>query len=193
LWRSKQSLGVKIQGSYHLLNSTVFIAIVISALLSVPMLYIRNASEVWQGLINASTFFIIGYVFLAAFYFSGYSRAYKAKGMSRFVHRMLLLLAMFLGLALHNAWAVMEGWLGKKSAFIRTPKFNALGKSGTWKDNIYSLKKLPGIVALEALMAVYFGFGLVLAFHFQDFALLPFHLLLTVGHVLVLGYSLLHR
>lgn len=193
LWTSGQRLAVKIQGSYHLLNSTVFIAIVLSALSSVPLLYIRHEAGPFQHLIDASTFFIIGYVFLAIFYFTGFKRAYPHKSLWIFIPRMIMLLAMFLGLAAHNAMAVAEGWLGKISPFIRTPKFNAKGRTGEWKANIYSLKRLPRVVWFELVLSLYFAWGIGLGFQFGDYALMPFHLLLFIGHALVVVYSIKHR
>jgi cellulose synthase/poly-beta-1,6-N-acetylglucosamine synthase-like glycosyltransferase len=193
LWSTPLKWPVKMQGSYHLLNSTVFIAIVISALCSVPLLFIRKEAGPFQTLIDASSFFIIGYVFLAIFYFTGFKRAYPEQKLSVFIPRILLLLAMFLGLAMHNALAVAEGWLNRKSPFVRTPKFNARGKSGDWKSNTYSLKRIPGIVALEFLLFLYFAWGVGLGLYFGDFALLPFHLLLCLGHLLVVIYSMKHR
>jgi cellulose synthase/poly-beta-1,6-N-acetylglucosamine synthase-like glycosyltransferase len=193
LWASGQNLGVKIQGSYHLLNSTVFIAIVLSALSSVPLLFIRKEAGPFQVLIDASTFFIIGYVFLAIFYFTGFKRAYPQKSLWIFIPRMIMLLALFLGLSMHNALAVLEGWMGIKSPFVRTPKFNAKGKKGEWKSNTYSFKRLPGIVGLEFLLCLYFIAGIVLGFQFGDYALMPFHALLSMGHALVVVYSIRHR
>jgi hypothetical protein len=35
---------------------------------------------------------------------------------------------LFNGISLSNALAVTEGWMDKKSAFIRTPKFNITDK-----------------------------------------------------------------
>ena len=32
-----------------------------------------------------------------------------------------------LGFTLHNVIAVLEGYFGKKSEFVRTPKFNIIG------------------------------------------------------------------
>jgi cellulose synthase/poly-beta-1,6-N-acetylglucosamine synthase-like glycosyltransferase len=195
LWKADIPLMQKLQGSYHLLNSTVFVAIVLSALMSLPLLLIRNLTERWDLLINISTFFIIGYVFLAIFYFTGFRRAYGPEAGSawRFVPRMIMLLAVFLGLSMHNFMAVMEGWLGKKSAFIRTPKFNAVGKTGSWKDNLYSIRQIAPLTRLEALLCLLFSIGLGMAFYFGDFALFPFHLLLAVGSGIVVYHSLSHK
>jgi cellulose synthase/poly-beta-1,6-N-acetylglucosamine synthase-like glycosyltransferase len=194
VWQSDIKLLSKIHATYHLLNSTVFIAIVISALVSLPLLLIRNLTDRWDLVINISSIFIIGYLFLAIFYWTGFRRIYgrSTRTFLLFLPRMAMLLSIFLGLSVHNAIAVMEGWLGKKSPFIRTPKFNAMGNTGTWKGNKYMITKLPIITYLEGLLTLYFGVGLYMAFHFNDYALLPFHTLLTLGFFLVTAYSIKH-
>jgi hypothetical protein len=48
------------------------------------------------------------------------------------------------------------------------------------------------LTALEGLLALYFLFGLFLAFWFRDFTLLPFHLLLFLGFGAVFFYSVRH-
>ena len=106
---------------------------------------------------------------------------------------MLMLLSVFLGLSIHNAMAVFEGLIGKKTPFVRTPKFNITDKKGgTWHGNKYFKKRINPLTALEGLMSLYFFAGLALAFYFGDFALLPFHLLLSLGFLLVFYYSVQH-
>jgi len=90
-----------------------------------------------------------------------------------------------MGFSLHNTIAVLEGHLGKKSEFVRTPKFNIDGIKGAWKTNKY-IKKKPSIhVVLEGLLAIYFVFGMYSAFivgnQGGDFGLFPFHFMLFIG------------
>ena len=42
-----------------------------------------------------------------------------------------------MGFSLHNSIGVLEGHFGKKSEFIRTPKFNVQKLKGSWKKNKY--------------------------------------------------------
>ena len=49
-----------------------------------------------------------------------------------------------------------------------------------------------GITVIEGLLSLYFFAGLGLAFYFNDFALLPFHILLSLGFLLVFYYSVQH-
>jgi hypothetical protein len=90
-----------------------------------------------------------------------------------------------MGFSLHNSIAVIEGHLGKKSDFIRTPKFNINSLKDNWKGNKYISKNISPNVILEGLLAIYFAFGMYSAFivgdQGGDFGLFPFHLMLFVG------------
>lgn len=187
-------LATKFHATFHLLNSAVFICIVVTALLSVPVLFIRNLSDSWQLLMNISMIFLMGYVFLAVFYWNGFKEERQGfwKTLKEFVPKMFMLLSVFLGLSIHNAVAVLEGLMGKKTPFVRTPKFNITDKKGTWKGNKYFAKRINPMTLLEGFLALYFFGGLTLAFYFNDFALLPFHLLLSLGFLLVFYYSVQH-
>ena len=61
-----------------------------------------------------------------------------------------------------------------------------------YPGNKYFKKRINPLTALEGLMSLYFFGGLGLAFYFGDFALLPFHLLLSLGFLLVFYYSVQH-
>jgi len=90
-----------------------------------------------------------------------------------------------MGFSLHNSIAVIEGHLGKRSDFIRTPKFNINNINDSWKGNKYLRKKLSVNVIFEGLLTLYFAFGMYSAFivgdQGGDFGLFPFHLMLFFG------------
>ncbi|WP_370299798.1 cellulose synthase family protein [Roseivirga thermotolerans] len=186
--------GTKFHAAFHLLNSAVFICIVITALLSVPVLFIRNLSDGWGTLLNISMIFLMGYVFLVIFYWNGFKNDGVSiwQNLRQFVPQMFMLLSVFLGLSVHNAVAVFEGLIGKKSPFIRTPKFNIKTAKDSWHGNKYFSRKVNPLTLVEGLLSLYFSAGLALAFYFNDFALLPFHILLSLGFLLVFYYSVQH-
>ena len=187
-------LTTKLHAAFHLLNSAIFVCIVMTALLSVPVLFIRNLSSGWQTLINISTVFLLGYTFLVIFYWNGFKeqRDNFWKTLKEFVPQMFMLLSVFLGLSVHNAIAVLEGLLGKKTPFIRTPKFNIVSKKDSWRGNKYFSRRVNPLTLLEGLLSLYFIAGLGFAFYFGDFALLPFHLLLSLGFLSVFYYTIRH-
>ena len=104
----------------------------------------------------------------------------------------LAFLSLSMGMSLHNAKAVLEGYLGIRTPFIRTPKFNLTKRNvqeGKQKSYLNANRAYLNIV--ELLFAIYALYGIILAFQFEEFALLPFHLMLFVGCLLVFFYSLL--
>jgi hypothetical protein len=86
-----------------------------------------------------------------------------------------------MGFSVHNSLAVLEGHFGKKSAFIRTPKFNVSSLNDSWKKNIYIQQKFSLSIGVEFALWLYFGFGLYSAFMLNDFSLAIFHLMLFIG------------
>ena len=89
-----------------------------------------------------------------------------------------------MGFSLHNSVAVYEGHMGKKSEFVRTPKFNINSLKDKWKGNKYLSKNISKNVIVEGLLMLYFLFAMTSAFTVGkngDFGLFPFHFMLFVG------------
>ena len=188
-------LGTKLNAIFHLMNSAVFICIVVLAILSIPMLSIKENFPEYSLLFKIAAFFLITLPILAIFYWTSLRRSYSSR-MSTFIDFMRLFpsfLSVSMGLSLHNALAVLEGYIGKKSPFIRTPKFNLTDdQSKKWTSNIYLSRKINPLIWLEVLLTFYFLGGILLGFHYKDYGLMPFHLMLFVGFAYVSIYSFMH-
>ena len=102
-----------------------------------------------------------------------------------------------MGFSFHNSIAVLEGHFGKKSDFIRTPKFNIKTLKDTWKKNKYIHKKISTNTIVEGILTLYFAFGMYSAFVVGnkggDFGLFPFHLMLFLGFGYVFWKSIFSR
>jgi len=190
LWKIVKSkntpLKTKIHGMLHLLNSTMFLSVLIVAILSVPVLYIKNTHPELNMFFIAMSFFIVS----TAIFFLCYWFMYRnsiGKGFKNFINYIGLFFTFFsvaMGFSLHNSIAVLEGHFGKRSAFIRTPKFNIKGEKGSWKGNKYLRTKVSPNIVLEGLLMIYFIFGIYSAFVVGsngDFGFAPFHLMLVFG------------
>jgi len=97
-----------------------------------------------------------------------------------------------MGLSLHNTIAVIQGYIGKKSPFIRTPKFNIVEIKDSFKSHNYLAKKLPATTIFEGLLSIYFLGGLIGGFYLGDQSFMLFHLLLMVGFGSIFFYSVRH-
>jgi hypothetical protein len=93
-----------------------------------------------------------------------------------------------MGLSMHNGIAVFEGLIGRKTPFIRTPKFN-LEKNAAWSANAYIRTRFNFAMVLEGLLCIYFLFGIWLGLQTGDVALLFFHVMLALGFGSVFYYS----
>ena len=193
------SLKTKIHGMLHLLNSTMFLNVLIVGILSIPMLYIKNEYAHLKVYFYVMSFFVISTVIFFICYWFMYKKTHGSS-LKSFVQYIVLFFTFFsiaMGFSLHNSIAVIEGHIGKRSEFVRTPKFNINSLSDSWKNNKYLRKKPSLNVVLEGLLMLYFGFGMYSAFivgdQGGDFGLFPFHLMLFVGFGFVFFNSLKSR
>ncbi len=181
------SAKTKVHGLLHLLNSTMFLNILIVAVLSIPMLYIKNEYAHLKPYFYVMSFFVMSTVIFFVCYWIMYKNIYGSgiKNFIRYIGMFFVFFSIAMGFSLHNSIAVLEGHLGKKSEFIRTPKFNINSLKDSWKNNKYVKKTVSVHVIFEGLLMAYFGFGMYSAFvvgdQGGDFGLFPFHLMLFLG------------
>ncbi len=186
----------KAHGILHLLNSTMFLNVLIVGLLSIPMLYIKNEYAHLKPYFYVMSFFVLSTVIFFICYWYMFKNIYGG-GFKQFIKYIGMFFTFFsiaMGFSLHNSIAVIEGHLGKRSDFVRTPKFNINTLKDSWKGNKYLKKNISLNVIFEGLLMLYFGFGMYLAFvvgdQGGDFGLFPFHLMLFLGFGFVFFKSL---
>ena len=182
----------KFHGVMHLLNSSMFLCVFIVALLSIPMLYIKNTFGHLGWIFEVTSFFIVSTIILFICYWFTY-KSIQGSGFDNFVDYIKLFFTFFsvaLGFSLHNSIAVLEGHMGKRSEFVRTPKFNINSLTDSWKGNKYLAKKLSPNMVIEFILMVYFLFGMYSAVPLNDYGLFPFHLMLFLGFGFVFFKSL---
>jgi hypothetical protein len=87
---------------------------------------------------------------------------------------------------------VIEGYLGIKSSFVRTPKFN-VSKKEEFQGNKYDKKSLSITNIMEGILMVVFGFTAINRALYGDFGMVPFHLMLTIGYGVIFFSTLKER
>ncbi|NVK52777.1 MAG: glycosyltransferase [Flavobacteriaceae bacterium] len=177
----------KVHGLLHLLNSTMFLNVLIVGVLSIPMLYIKNNNPMLKNYFYMMSFFVISSIIFFICYWFMYRKIYGGglKNFFKYISAFFTFFSIAMGFSLHNTIAVIEGHFGKKSEFVRTPKFNIKTLKDSWKNNKYIHKKPSIHVVLEGILVLYFAFGMYSAFvvgnEGGDFGLFPFHLMLFSG------------
>jgi len=189
--KSDVSFGIKFHAFFHLMNSAVFISIIVSALISVPLLMLKSYFPEYEYLLNASGTFLLSFIVISILYFvaSLATSNDNKKGWIYFFKTFPMFLMVSMGLSLHNAIAVIEGYIGRKTPFVRTPKFNVLSQDDKWEDNGYIGYHISFLTIMEGLLVLYFLFGIIQGFVLHDFSLLIYHIMLFVGFSVVFYYS----
>ncbi|TJY37849.1 cellulose synthase family protein [Pontimicrobium aquaticum] len=200
LWKVLKNQNIsaktKVHGLLHLLNSTMFLNVLIVGILSIPMLYIKNEHEQLSIYFYVMSFFVISTLIFFICYWFMFKKTYGSslKSFVQYIGMFITFFSIAMGFSLHNSIAVIEGHLGKRSDFIRTPKFNINSLKDSWKDNKYLKKNISLNVIFEGLLMLYFAFGMYSAFvvgdQGGDFGLFPFHLMLFLGFGYVFFKSL---
>ena len=194
VWKSQLSFPKKIHATAHLLASSIFVFVFLAGVFSVPTLFFLNRIEMdthFLGYFFAGLFSII-----AVYYVGNVQATLKKQPYLQRLFKFLILFPVFLslsmGLSLHNSVAIVQGWIGKKTAFVRTPKFNIKGLQDSFSERKYRNYRLSWTTIFEGLLTIYFLVAMVAGFYWEDRSFLLFHGLLAVGYGSIFIYTIRH-
>ena len=175
------NLSTRLHALAHLCNSSVFLAVLMIALTSVALVPLIPQLGAYTGFLSLS---LLGLVGVAAVYFYAnlrlLPRPHTPRQVLALVFYFPLLLTLSMGLSFHNSVAVIEGLLGIKSSFVRTPKFNIVGQQRGKMDR-RQRNPIGKSLIIEGLLALLFAGALGIAVAFQSFGFFIFHLMLAIG------------
>jgi cellulose synthase/poly-beta-1,6-N-acetylglucosamine synthase-like glycosyltransferase len=178
---------VKLHATAHLLNSTIFIAVLLVSLSSIPVWWGFYVGIIPLTFFKIAAFFLFGFVIIASVYFFANLKLkpFTTKFLFRFIWELPVFLAVSMGLSIHNSQAVWEGLSGKKSPFVRTPKFNLSGKNRNWVNNAYNQFKIPFTAHLEAFLSLIFIVMVGFSIYTGTYEMIVFHSMLALGFTIV--------
>lgn len=181
------SAKTKLHSFFHLLNSSMFLLVLLVAILSVPVLYIKNNNPQFSWYFNVVAFFALSTVIFFFCYWLTYKKIHGGgfKNFFIYIGMFFTFFSVAMGFSVHNSIAVLEGHFGKKSEFIRTPKFNINTLKDSWKGNKYVSANISGNTIIELVLMIYFAFAIYSAFRIEDFGLIIFHVMLFAGFAFV--------
>lgn len=175
----------------HLLNSGVFLCIAGAAIFSIPLLFLMPSSDALRPVLLVSSGLFISTALFAFVYTT--SQLDKGKGMLALLYLYPAFLVMSLGLFIHNTIAVVQGYAGVRTPFIRTPKYakeNGTGQS--FRSMAYTTRKATPTVWLEALFGVLFLACAAWGIWRGEHSFLAFHLMLGIGLLNTMVLSVVH-
>jgi len=180
--KSDMSFKLKVQSFIHLCSNLAYPFILIAALLNLPVMLVKLSGE-YDTIFKFMSLFI--FAFISSFLFYLYSQKDVYPDWQNRMIYFPVFMAGSMGFSVNNTKAVFEGLLGKKSEFVRTPKYKITGKQESWQGKKYVNKKLSFTTYIEAFMAVYCFVGVVIAIGTAQIAAVPFQLMFFGGFATV--------
>lgn len=194
LWTSAQPRRVKWEGTFHLTAHVVYPFVLLVALLHAPLLWMAHTG---QGP-GAGYFALMG-LGLAGFAGFFLAQLFAQRHLYPRWGRRLALFPVFMagsmGMACSNTLALGQALLGRRTAFVRTPKSGrrAAAQAGAgahvWWKGRYAEARLAPVVWAEALLALYCIAGLSVVVGIQAWAAVPFQALFALGFSLVTAWN----
>jgi hypothetical protein len=154
------------------------------------MLFIKQQHPEVAWLFHLGIVFLLGFFSITIFYWVATKRFYLKSPRKTFFSLYPRFLIVSMGLSLHNGLAVLEGLIGRKTAFVRTPKFNVTNKKESLLGNSYIRLRITGGSLIEGLLSLYFMFGIVAGVWLRDGGLIFFHFMLVLGFGSVFYFSM---
>ncbi len=190
LWRSAQPRRVKLEGTLHLTAHLVFPFLALAAVLHAPLLMLENAG---QG--PGEVYFAVMGLGLAGFVGFFLAQLFAQRALYPDWARRILFFPLFMagsmGMALNNTRAIWQAVRGKRSAFVRTPKYSETATAqGSWWKTRYANTRIPPVMWFEALLALYCLAGLVVVAAQGEWAAVPFQAFFALAFALVTVYNI---
>ena len=190
----RPSVWAKLIGSFHLLNSSVYLIVVSFILLSFPVsLAVGNLpDDSWVYYLFPV--FLCTNLLLFCVFAGGniYSSNNKLIGTITFPFIFISFLIVNMGMSVYMALGVVEGFIGKKSEFVRTPKFNITAQNSNEDHKKYSRIQITPLLLIEALFMVYGIFQVIYHLINGNIPMLIFTTAFTIGFAYNVSATVYH-
>lgn len=184
----------KINAIFHLLNSFNWLCLFFSAVFFLPFQYYMVNNPDLRPYFGFMYIYHIAFGVLLIYYLVS-NRSLVGKSISeniRFLLSYPLFLTVSMGISLYNSLGVIQGFLGIKTSFVRTPKFNIVGHADDLIGKSYIQMKVSSITFLELLAVIYFSYSTYYTAVTGNYIALPFVVMMTFGLLSVLFFSTIH-
>ena len=179
IWHAPLPLRVKLEMFFRLTGNISYPLMIVASFMQFPLLLVRYNQGLYQLMILDVPLMFFSTVSVVLFY--GSAVWYLDRTKKRFLH-LPLVMGLGIGLAFSNARAVLEALMGKKSDFVRTPKYQ-IETTGdeSWKRKKYK-RKHGWLPLLELSFAVYFVLAIAYAVKMHMWGPILFLLLFCFGY-----------
>jgi cellulose synthase/poly-beta-1,6-N-acetylglucosamine synthase-like glycosyltransferase len=189
IWRENLPLKVKLESTFHMVNNIVFPFILIVAILNPVVVMIKVTGDYdWYYVIMGA--FILPFFGPFLLYMLSQREIY-----SDWQDRIILFplfLTGSMGLAVNNTRAVILALIGKRTEFIRTPKYKIEGGGENWAGKKYIASRANWTTIVEFCLSMYMLGGVALSTYYLEFAAIPFQMMFFFGFGFISILSVKH-
>lgn len=194
--RSTLPRRAKLLAFFHLTEAASLLAMAAVNVIGILLLLIPPGAEHLAFLRMVNAVFGVNLLLALYFYWAGYAPEARGKGLKAvalFPVRFVAFLVLFFGMLPYFTVAVIEGLLGRRSAFMRTPKINLeQAKRGTLAQ-LRDGMKVPPLTYLEGLGALLMWAVVFHSLFIGVVEILGLHLMLAAGMTGVVARDLWER
>jgi cellulose synthase/poly-beta-1,6-N-acetylglucosamine synthase-like glycosyltransferase len=194
MWNSDKTIYVKINGFLHLLSSSVFIFVFLLSVFSIPLTFLHESSLFLNK--TSKIALLPSLMVLSIIYWiSNYYCKKKSTSFYLFCIKYTVtfpaLLVVSMGMAFHNFIAVIEGWIGQKSNFVRTPKYGTLNSKIDLSQSQYYKTQFSWKEYVEFILFIMFISCVLFALKSDEYTFTYFHMMAAMGYGYVTMLNLL--
>lgn len=188
LMKSSLPARVRCEAFFHLTSNANYLLLVLLALLAYPALVVRITMG-WKHLFVWDLVCFIASVIPIALYYCIASREACGRWIGTLCS-LPLLMSLGIGMSINNGKGVLEALAGRKSAFLRTPKFRIENSKDTWRYKRYHGYTRTIQTLTELGLGIYFLSAIAFAVRSGVYASIPFLSLFCCGFLCVSLFSL---
>ena len=193
LWHSSKGILTKVVASFHMLNSFIFIFMLLFGLSTavLPFLGIVNFAMV-SVILNV----MIGVAMIATVFTYWTAQrsgdfTFNSRNPFRIILTTVEFIALVTGLSVHCSLAVLQGMMGWATPFVRTPKLAITAKGDVIAGkHAYNISSIPPGVIIEIALSVMFISLLIFSFGHAAFAFAGVYVFYGIGFGMVSYLSL---
>jgi len=182
--RANVAPAVKAEAFFHLTANISYPLMIFMSMILLPAMIVRFYQGWFQVLLIDLPLFLASTCSISSFYLAA-ERALYPKTWKRTFLYLPFVMAVGIGIAVRNALGVLEAIVGKKSDFVRTPKYRV--EAGAEPNGAWIRKKYHNRVGwmpyAEVLLGLYFAAGVLYAIQNENYATTPFLILFVWGYL----------
>jgi hypothetical protein len=170
-----------LEATFHLTANLAYPFMVVFSVILLPAMIVRFYQGWFQMLYLDLPLFLASTCSVSSFYMVAQRELYPRDWWKR-IRFVPFLMATGIGLSVTNSMAVIEALLGKRSDFVRTPKYHVELKEEGWERKKYVRRGSGWRPYAELGLAAYFISATAYSFRVGNYLTVPFLLLFFMGY-----------